>query len=121
MKRICLVIVLLVSMVSLVGCAQRVTDFTVISTKNVDLSRGAEFTRGAQRVEGNDTSYSILLFSMGIPDTKEAIDRAIEGTAGAVALVDGVVEREAANFLLFGYTTIRIKGTPLLDPKLLKR
>ena len=80
------------------GCSQRITDFTIISTKNIDLSRGAEFTKGSQRVEGEDTKHIIILFPTGIPSTKEAIDRAIEGTPGAVALLDGVLEHEGFSF-----------------------
>lgn len=101
------------------GCTQRLTDFTVISTKNIDLTRGADFTRTDKRVEGEDTKYIIVIFPTGEPNAKEAIDRAIESTSGTVALLDGVLESEFFYFpYIGGYATYHVKGTPLTDPKI---
>ena len=103
------------------GCTTRLTDFTIISTKNIDLTRGAEFTRSDKRVEGEDTKHIIIFIPTGVPSPKEAADKAIESTPGAVALLDGVLEHEFFYFpYIFGYSTYRIKGTPLIDPKLKK-
>ncbi|MFH1673322.1 MAG: hypothetical protein ABIF87_07855 [Pseudomonadota bacterium] len=102
------------------GCTQRLTDFTVISSKNVDLSRAAEFKRGSARVEGRDTTYIIIFFPTGIPNLKEAIDRAIEDVPGAVALVDGVVTFEHWYIpLIFGQQSYVVEGLPLIDRSLL--
>ncbi|MCX5698956.1 MAG: hypothetical protein NTX01_04585 [Candidatus Omnitrophica bacterium] len=42
--------------VALSGCVSvnRIGDFTIISSKNIDLSRGANFKRGTTRVKGQD-------------------------------------------------------------------
>ncbi|MCH4823374.1 hypothetical protein ML462_09320 [Gramella lutea] len=88
MKKITL---LLLACILLSSCAYRITDFTIISTKNVDLSRASTFTRNTNRNEGVDKAHIILFIPFGRPHLKEAIDRAIESTPGAVALVDGVV------------------------------
>jgi hypothetical protein len=117
MKRITLMCSAMVMATSLSGCVTRLTDFTIISTKNIDLSRGADFIRGEKRVQGEDTK-SIIILPLGLPNAKEATDRAIESVPGAVALVDGVLEHEFFCFI-FGYDTYRVKGTPLIDPKLL--
>ena len=110
------------SLLALTGCTTRLADFTIISTKNIDLSRGAEFIRSDKRVEGEDKKYIIILIPTGIPSPKEATDKAIESTPGAVALLDGVLEKEFFYFpYIFGYTIYRIKGTPLIDPKLVKK
>lgn len=110
-----------VGLLALTGCTTRLTDFTIISTKNIDLSRGAEFVRGTTRVEGEDTKHIIIFIPTGTPSPKEAVDKAIESTSGAVALLDGVLEHEFFYFpYVFGYTTYRVKGTPLIDPKLSK-
>jgi hypothetical protein len=100
------------------GCTQRLTDFTVISSKNVDLSRAAEFKRGSERVEGKDTIYIILFIPTGIPNLKEAIDNAIEKVPGAVALVDGVVKIESWYFFI-GAQSYIVEGLPLIDRSLL--
>lgn len=100
----------------LTGCTQRVTDFTVISTKNVDLN-SKSLKRGAERVRGEDPIYMVLIIPIGIKtDLKQAIDNAIEKVPGAVALVDGVVS--FSNFyipFIFGRTTYIVVGTPLID------
>lgn len=116
------VILSLAAVALLSGCTTRLTDFTVISTKNIDLSRGTEFIRGDNRVEGEDTKHIIIFIPTGVPNAKEAADRAIESTPGAVALLDGVLEHEWFYFpYIFGYVKYRIKGTPLIDPKLAKK
>ncbi|HOO40537.1 MAG TPA: hypothetical protein PK425_11115 [Syntrophales bacterium] len=119
----CVVTAILVTLSSLAitGCTTRLTDFTIISTKNIDLSRGAEFIRGENRVTGEDTKHIIIFIPTGVPSPKEATDKAIENVPGAVALLDGVLEQEMFYFpYVYGYSTYRVKGTPLIDPKLKK-
>ena len=100
------------------GCTTRLTDFTIISTKNIDLSRGAEFVRGPGRVEGVDKKHIIIFIPTGVPNAKEATDRAIESMPGCVALLDGVLEYQWFYFpYVYGYNLYRVKGTPLIDPK----
>lgn len=104
------------------GCTQRVADFTLLSTKNVELSRAAELVRGNERAEGRDEEATILIFSTGIPDVKAAVDAAIESVPGAVALADGVIYSEV--FILpslGGSSAYIVEGTPLIDPKLVGR
>lgn len=109
------------SVLILVACTHRLIDFTVISSKNVDLSKASEFTRGSQRVEGEDTAYIILFFPTGIPNMKEAVDRALEKVPGAIALVDGVLYQKYFYIPpLFGMNQFVIEGTPLIDKSLLK-
>ncbi|WP_224959401.1 hypothetical protein [Geomonas subterranea] len=111
-------ILLLMMSMFLFGCTSRITDFTILSTKSMDLSRSAEFVRTEKRVEGEDTKYIIVIIPTGIPNVKESVDRAIENEPGAVALLDGVIEHEAFYFpYIFGFETFRAKGTPLTDPK----
>lgn len=88
------------SLIFLVGCATRVIDFTVISSKNVQVpSKG----RG-QRVEGSDCTFLVP------PNMKEALDRAIESSGGNYdALVDGVVYFNS--FWL--YSCYKVEGTPI--------
>ncbi|BCA80496.1 hypothetical protein [Desulfuromonas sp. AOP6] len=115
MKKIALLCCIAFALTSLTGCAQRLTDFTIISSKNIDLSQGADLTRG-ERVVGEDT-VPIVIVPIGIPNAKEAMDNAIEKHDGCVGLLDGVLESEYFSFI-FGYVKYRVKGTCLMDPKL---
>jgi hypothetical protein len=65
-----------------------------------------------------DKAHIILFIPFGRPHLKEAIDRAIESTPGAVALVDGVVYSKSWWAILYGQSKIIVEGTPLMDPSL---
>lgn len=101
------------------GCTTRMVDFTAISTKNVDWSKAAMFNRAPRRVEGKDTAHIIIFIPTGIPNMKEAIDRAIESQPGGVALVDGVVYSKFWWIpYIYGQSSYVVEGTPLIDPTL---
>ena len=111
--------ILVGSIVLILGCTTRLVDFTMISTKNVDLSHAANFERGKARVQGEDEASIIIFIPTGTPNMKEAIDRAIEKIPGAVALVDGVLTVKSWYIpYIFGKTTYVVEGTPLIDPAL---
>lgn len=99
------------------ACSQRILDFTVISSKNVDLSHAADFRRATGRVVGEDSKPIITIIPTGDPSIKEAMDRAIESVPGAVALVDGAITAHSWYFpYIFGELSIEVEGTPLIDP-----
>lgn len=102
------------------GCATRLADFTLISTKNVDLTRGADFRRGQSRVTGEDKVSIIIFIPTGNPNIKQAVDKAIQSVPGAVALLDGVITAKGWWIpYIYGESTYVVEGTPLIDPKLL--
>lgn len=114
----CLMIIVLCS-ISLLGCATRLVDFTIISTKNIDLARGADFKRGTSRIEGEDKVCIIIFIPTGVPNIKEAVDKAIEKVPGAIALLDGVVTSKGWWIpYIYGESSYVVEGTPLIDPKL---
>jgi hypothetical protein len=39
---------------AMASCTNRILDFTMVSSKNIDLSRGASFERGKSRVTGEE-------------------------------------------------------------------
>jgi hypothetical protein len=103
------------------GCSQRMVDFTIISSKNIDLSRGADFKRSTNRVKGEDRKRIIIFIPTGEPNAKEAMDKAIESVPGAVGLVDGVLTRHFWYIpYIYGEVWFDVEGTPLIDPLLLK-
>lgn len=113
---------LLFCVFALTGCTTRLTDFTVISTKNVDFSQLAKARRCSTRVKGKDTVHVIILFPTGVASMKEAIDKAIESVPGAVALVDGVLYHNWFYIpYIYGQDSYVVEGTPLIVPSLVMR
>lgn len=110
--------ILLTAGVLLTGCVTRITDFTVLSTKNIDLAKASDFKRATKRVAGEDQTFVIVIIPTGVPHVKEAVDQALQSVPGGIALVDGVVKRRNW-WLIFGESTIIVEGTPLIDPALI--
>jgi hypothetical protein len=93
-----------------VACSNRVIDFTLLSSKNNELT--ANRAR-APRVSGEDC-VTVVIFPFGKTDMKEAVDRAIQKAGpGYSALVDGVVRDDRA--FLFGKNCIVVEGSPVAD------
>ncbi len=99
------------------GCTHRITDFTVISTKNFPI--GAEnptaLKKADKRVKGVDKAHMIVCIPTGTPNLKQAIDRAIESYPGAVGLADGVVKSKGWSILLYGQNGFIVEGTPIYE------
>jgi uncharacterized lipoprotein YajG len=107
--------------IMLSACSTRVVDFTLISSKNIDLSHGADFKRSSTRVKGEDKRQIFFIIPTGVPNAKEAMDKAIESVPGAVALLDGVINKKAWSIpFIYGEVSYEVEGTPLIDPALLK-
>lgn len=102
-------------MTGLDSCTHRLTDFTVISTKNIPIGEGVhtDFQKGTKRVKGTDVAHTVLCLPLGFPNMKEAIDKAIEEIPGAIGLVDGVVKSSGWTCLLYGQNKYIVEGTPL--------
>lgn len=109
MKKIILVAVL--SALTLSACTVRVADMTVASTKNYNIN-AAKFVKG-QRVKGEDT-YPVILFPIGIPNVKTAMDKAIETDSCAVGLTD-VVVTQLNHAFIFGSIGFRVEGDQIID------
>jgi hypothetical protein len=91
------------------GCTVRVTDFTVISTKNQQAT--ASFAQGP-RTAGSDC-VAVVFFPLGTPNLKSAIDNAIEHAGpGFDMLVDGVIYSHNNSFI-FGSECYEVQGTPI--------
>jgi hypothetical protein len=108
----------LIASTLLCGCTNRLIDFTVISSKNIEWSRANEYRRANKRVEGVDMKQIIIIIPTGVPNAKQALDRAIESIPGAVALVDGVLTNKFWYIpYIYGQSSYIVEGTPLIDTK----
>jgi len=107
--------VLFVGIAVLSGCSQRVLDFTVVSSKNTEMTIPND-AKGP-RVEGSD-SVPVILFPLGNPNLKEAIDRAIESAGPEYdALIDGVLWYKFFYFI-FGSVSYKVEGTPIVSSRI---
>lgn len=106
-----LILGLALSTMFLSGCAVRMADLTVASTKNYNLNSN-NFVKG-QRVIGEDT-IPVFLFPLGVPNMKTAMDKAIEKNKCAVALTDVVVSQLNYVFIV-GKVGYRVEGTEVID------
>jgi hypothetical protein len=104
MRKSILLLCFSVLLLSLVGCSYRIGDFTVISTKNVEL--GAKYEKIGMG-EGTD-EVVVLLVPLGQPNMKEAIDRLLEEKNGEL-LTNAVVYSYSYQFL-FGVIGVSVKG-----------
>lgn len=110
MKKL-LVLALTASTLTFTGCAIRMADMTIASTKNYNLNSN-QFVKG-QRVIGED-KVPVVLLPLGIPNFKTAIDKAIEKNRCAVALSDVVITQLNQAFI-FGQIGYRVEGTQIID------
>ena len=116
MKKASAMMVVLSVLVLLSGCTTRMVDYTIISTKNVDVSAIGKYSPGEHRVIGEDVKHGVFIIPAGMPDMKEAIDDAIEQVPGAVAMLDGVVYYKAWGIpFIYGQRAFVVEGTPLIS------
>jgi len=66
------------SLLAFVGCTSRVADFTIVSTKNVDI--GSKYVKKGT-FEGEDKTF-VFIFPFGSPNLKTAVDKCIESGSG---------------------------------------
>jgi len=100
------------------GCVHRHGQFSVISTRNIDWSRSAEFTRGS-RVEGRDIVHIVIFVPTGTATIFGAVDHALNQVPGAVALVDAVLSSRGWYIpWIYGRSGWTIEGSVLIDPAL---
>ena len=106
---------MIILMLFLAGCTQRMIDFTIISSKNVMIPTKA---RGSMS-EGEDWSHWLyLLFPIPLgsaqPSLEEAVDRAIEAAGPEYdALMDGVLYSKWYFAIIAFGSGFRVKGIPV--------
>ena len=93
------------------GCSRRMMDYTIISSKNMQLQIPSDAV--GPRVEGKDEVW-VIIIPLGTPNIKEAVDRAIESAGpGYDALIDGVLYQTTRYYVLASKIGYRIEGTPI--------
>jgi hypothetical protein len=93
------------------GCTQRVGDFTLVSTKNIDLSNAHLDVREGKRTQGEDCRFIVLFIPLGLPHVQQAVDDALAKGNGNV-MVDQVTYRREWWFIV-GQSCFVVEGTVL--------
>ena len=73
----------------LLGCSTRLGDFTVLSTRNVEI--GGDYILVERNVEGEDVVPIIIFFPLCIPNLENAIDDALKSVGGDL-ITDAVLK-----------------------------
>lgn len=99
------------------GCAHRIGDFTVASTKNINVKDGTHTINHGKRLTGRDTIHVITFIPTGAyPDMKEAMDNAIEKSPGAVALSNVTIKRGQWYIpFIYGQDYYEVEGNPVYE------
>ena len=112
------------------GCQTRVTSYSVLATRQVDVTRLTPPDAGVAAVEGS-TGLAMLgkipLSTRGLADevsgrsngthlVDQALSRALKKHPGAVALADARVTDTGLSIpFLWEYRSCKVRGRPLLD------
>lgn len=117
MRKLFIITLILIFAFMMQSCTQRIFDFTIVSTKNLDVSQLSTYKRSIERTEGEDMRQIIIFIPTGQPNAETAIDKAIESVPGAVALLDGVLIYKWFYIpYIYGESKYVIEGTPLINP-----
>jgi hypothetical protein len=100
------------------GCATQIGQFTMATTKNVDLSRLGEFSRTTREIKAQDSSIFILGFQVKTAKMNAALDKALSKIPGAVAMVDVRISTKSTPLLIVRLESFIVSGTALVDPKI---
>lgn len=118
MKSMKLLLAGLLATVVVSGCATRVGDFTVASTKNMDVKSSLHRVDESERVVARDVAHIILVFPLRLPNMKEAMDNTIEKRPGAVGLSNVTVKRGGFYIpFLYGQDYYEVEGNPIYEAK----
>ena len=95
MKQKILIFFLLV----LTACSTRVGDFTVISTRNIDMD--GEYELVGSKVKGKDMVPIITYLPLGSPSIEDAIDDALDSVEGDI-MTDAIITHNVWWFYIYG-------------------
>ena len=99
----------------LAGCSHDFGSFTLMSSKNVNLANfsNSEAEESGEQAEGVDCAHIICVFPTGVPNLKEATDRALE-SKNAYMLTNARVKSFFFYIpYIYGQEKITVTGTPV--------
>jgi hypothetical protein len=116
MKKISIIVF---ASIILTSCSQNLFNFTLVSTKNIELEKLSSLKKSSERTTGQDKSSIIIIIPTRQVKIDQAISNTIDGIPGCVALLDGVVYSKIWYIpYIYGEQRIVIEATPLIDPSI---
>lgn len=103
---IAIVLMAAVGLGMLSGCTTRIGDFTLMSTKNVNISD--KYVK-VGNFESDDLAWMIIVIPTGFPNFKTAVDNILDENGGEL-LTNAVLSSYQAWFVLAGQYGYKIKG-----------
>jgi hypothetical protein len=105
----------------LTSCSQSIFNFTLISTKNIEIEKLSFLKKSSEKAKGEDKAHIIVVIPSKTVKIDQAITNTIDKIPGCIALVDGVVTSKLWYIpYLYGQQRIVIEATPLIDTSLVK-
>ncbi|MGY5353431.1 hypothetical protein [Wenyingzhuangia sp. IMCC45467] len=99
----------------LVSCSQRLHDFTLISTKNIELNELNNLRKSEKRISNEDKTHVIVFIPTKQTKIENAIDKIIENTPGCIALLDVVIHSKFWWIpYIYGQQKFVVEATPLI-------
>lgn len=112
-------IALLVVVISFSSCSQNLFNFTIVSTKSIDLEKLSSLEKSSKKTIGEDKTGIIIFIPTHTTKIDQAISNTIDGIPGCVALLDGVVYSKFWWIpYIYGEQKYVVEATPLIDPSL---
>jgi len=111
------IIILAVISVFITGCSQSLFNFTLVSTKSIELDELSSLKKSPKKVTGEDKASLIIIIPTATIKIDQAITNTINAVPGCVALMDGVVYSKFWWIpYIYGEQKFVIEATPLIDP-----
>ncbi len=105
--KITLLSIVAILIASFVGCTQRIGDFTLISTKNVDI--GGKYKQVDGRFSGDDSRGVFLGIPLGTPNLKTAVDNCIQAGKGDL-ITNAVLDGSYWSVIIWGEQKYTVTG-----------
>jgi len=98
------------------GCINRIGDFTIASTKNINIKSETFKVDTSHRTEGSDTIYIIVFIPTGTANMKDAMDKAIDNAPNAVGLTNVTVKQGFWWIpFIYGQEWYTVEGNPIYE------
>lgn len=111
------IIILSLTGLILTGCSQQLFNFTLVSTKSIELEKLSTLKKSTEKVVGEDKASLIIFIPTRTIKIDQAITNTIDAIPGCIALMDGVVYSKFWWIpYIYGEQKFVIEATPLIDP-----
>jgi len=115
MRKILMFLFVSLFILVLSGCATRIANFTIASTKNIDIN-SSYIVDTSKQVKGEDVIHVYCIVSTGTPDMIEAMNDAMAKAPGSVGLSNVSVKFGTYYIpLIYGAQWYEIEGNPVYE------